>query len=232
MWTGQAPAGAGLVAKTSLPAYCRRWLSSMRGQSHDQPVSSSLTDQQHAPELVQAHGMVTVYRRRDAHPPLERQSPSASASGAGKLCGPARSQRPAARSPGTALPRRQPTANAALYRVVIVRKREGPYINRPSITCDIAKRRDRRGEKQVEIIRCLNATWSANLFATSASQHADPRQHRSLIDRYRSFTSRWRRGRFDPVADGGAFLSSEGQLLACSVRTVNRRTNPSNTNRP
>ncbi len=136
-------------AKTSLRAIARRWLAlDAEVKSHD--ASLEQLTRQLAPELVQAHGMgpgtaAEMLILIDDNPERIRSEAALA-----KLCG----AYPIPASSGKTTRHRlnrggNRQANAALYRVVIVRMRG----HQP--TLNYVKRRTAEGKSKAEIIRCL-----------------------------------------------------------------------------
>ena len=136
-------------AKTSLRAIARRWLAlDSEVKSHD--ASLEQLTQQLAPELVQAHGMGPGTAAEMLILIGDNPERIRSEAALAKLCGAC----PIPASSGKTTRHRlnrggNRQANAALYRVVIVRMRG----HQP--TLNYVKRRTAEGKSKAEIIRCL-----------------------------------------------------------------------------
>ena len=136
-------------AKTSLRAIARRWLAlDSEVKSHD--ASLEQLTRQLAPELVQAHGMGPGTAAEMLILIGDNPERIRSEAALAKLCGAC----PIPASSGKTTRHRlnrggNRQANAALYRVVIVRMRG----HQP--TLNYVKRRTAEGKSKAEIIRCL-----------------------------------------------------------------------------
>ena len=159
-------------AKTSLGAIARRWLAldeEIRG--HDTHLGQ-LT-QQCAPELVQAHGMDAGTAAEMLLLVGDNPERIRSEAALAKLCGACPIPASSGKTGRQRLNRggnRQ--ANAALYRVVIVRMRG----HKP--TLDYVRRRMAEGKSKSEIIRCLKRFVAREIFGylCRAAKAAAPAQ--------------------------------------------------------
>ena len=145
-------------AKTSLQAMARRWLAlDEEIKGHDAHLEQ-LT-QQLAPDLVQAHGMGAGTAAEMLLLVGDNRERIRSEAALAKLCGACPIPASSGKTSRHRLNRggnRQ--ANAALYRVVIVRMRG----HQP--TLDYVKRRTGEGKSKPEIIRCLKRFVAREIF--------------------------------------------------------------------
>jgi transposase len=145
-------------AKTSLRAIARRWLAlNEEIKTHDTHLEQ-LTGQL-APELVQAHGMGAGTAAEMLLLVGDNRERIRSEAAMAKLCGVCPIPASSGKTSRHRLNRggnRQ--ANAALYRVVIVRMRA----HQP--TLDYVKRRTAEGKSKPEIIRCLKRFVAREIF--------------------------------------------------------------------
>ncbi len=145
-------------AKTGLRAIARRWLS-LDAEVKDHDVHLELLTQQLAPDLVQAHGMGAGTAAEMLLLVGDNRERIHSEAALAKLCGVC----PVPASSGKISRHRlnrggHRQANAALYRVVIVRMRA----HQP--TLDYVKRRTAEGKSKREIIRCLKRFVAREIF--------------------------------------------------------------------
>ena len=145
-------------AKTSLRAIARRWLAlDAEVKNHD--VSLEQLTQQLAPNLVQAHGMGAGTAAEMLILVGDNRERIRSEAALAKLCGACPIPASSGKTSRHQLNRgghRQ--ANAALYRVVIVRMRG----HQP--TLDYVRRRTTEGKSKPEIIRCLKRFVAREIF--------------------------------------------------------------------
>ena len=159
-------------AKTSLRAIARRWLTlNEEIKTHDAHLEQ-LTSQL-APELVQAHGMGAGTAAEMLLLVGDNRERIHSEAAMAKLCGVCPIPASSGKTSRHRLNRggnRQ--ANAALYRVVIVRMRA----HQP--TLDYVKRRTAEGKSKPEIIRCLKRFVAREIFGylCRVSKAASPTQ--------------------------------------------------------
>lgn len=145
-------------AKTSLRAIARRWLA-LDAEVRDHDASLSQLTQKLAPELMQAHGMGTGTAAEMLILVGDNPERIHSEAALAKLCGAC----PVPASSGKTSRHRlnrggNRQANAALYRVVIVRMRA----HQP--TLDYVRRRTAEGKSKPEIIRCLKRYVAREIF--------------------------------------------------------------------
>jgi transposase len=145
-------------AKTSLRAIARRWLD-LDTEVKDHDASLGQLAQQIAPDLVQAHGMGTGTAAEMLVLIGDNPERIHSEAALAKLCGAC----PVPASSGKTTRHRlnrggNRQANAALYRVVIVRMRA----HQP--TLDYVRRRTAEGKSKPEIIRCLKRYVAREIF--------------------------------------------------------------------
>ena len=145
-------------AKTSLRAIARRWLA-LDAEVKEHDVHLAQLTQQLAPELVQAHGMGAGTAAEMLILIGDNPERIHSEAALAKLCGAC----PIPASSGKTTRHRlnrggSRQANAALYRVVIVRMRA----HQP--TLDYVKRRAAEGKSKPEIIRCLKRYVAREIF--------------------------------------------------------------------
>ena len=145
-------------AKTSLRAIARRWLA-LDAEVKDHDASLGQLTQKLAPELVQAHGMGTGTAAEMLVLVGDNPERIHSEAALAKLCGAC----PVPASSGKTTRHRlnrggNRQANAALYRVVIVRMRG----HQP--TLDYVRRRTAEGKSKLEIIRCLKRYVAREIF--------------------------------------------------------------------
>jgi transposase len=145
-------------AKTSLRAIARRWLAlDAEIKEHDAHLDTLTAAQ--APELLAAHGMATGTAAEMLLVVGDNPERIHSEAAFAKLCGACPIPASSGKTKRHRLNRtgnRQ--ANAALYRVVIVRMRG----HRP--TLDYVKRRTAEGRSKPEIIRCLKRYVAREIF--------------------------------------------------------------------
>ena len=145
-------------AKASLRAIARRWLA-LDVEVKDHDASLGQLTQQLAPELVQAHGMGTGTAAAMLILVGDNPERIRSEAALAKLCGACPVPASSGKTNRHWLNRggnRQ--ANAALYRVVIVRMRAHPP------TLAYVKRRSAEGKSKSEIIRCLKRFVAREIF--------------------------------------------------------------------
>jgi transposase len=145
-------------AKTSLRAIARRWLA-LDTEVKDHDASLGQLTQQLAPELLQAHGMGAGTAAEMLVLIGDNPERIRSEAALAKLCGAC----PIPASSGKTTRHRlnrggNRQANAALYRVVIVRMRG----HQP--TLDYVRRRTAEGKSKLEIIRCLKRFVAREIF--------------------------------------------------------------------
>ncbi len=145
-------------AKTSLRGIARRWLA-LNTEVRDHDASLGQLTQQLAPDLMQAHGMGTGTAAEMLILLGDNPERIRSEAALAKLCGAC----PIPASSGKTNRHRlnrggSRKANAALYRVVIVRMRG----HQP--TLDYVKRRTAEGKSKPEIIRCLKRYVAREIF--------------------------------------------------------------------
>ena len=145
-------------AKTSLRAIARRWLVlDAEIKQHDTQLERLTADR--APDLVKAHGMATGTAAEMLLLVGDNPDRIHSEAAFAKLCGAC----PIPASSGKTTRHRlnrggNRQANAALYRVVIVRMRG----HQP--TLDYVRRRTAEGKAKSEIIRCLKRYVAREIF--------------------------------------------------------------------
>jgi transposase len=145
-------------AKTGLRAIARRWLA-LDAEVKDHDVHLEQLTGQLAPELVEAHGIGTGTAAEMLLLVGDNRERIHSEGALAKLCGVC----PVPASSGKTSRHRlnrggNRQANAALYRVVIVRMRA----HQP--TLDYVKRRTAEGKSKPEIIRCLKRFVAREIF--------------------------------------------------------------------
>lgn len=145
-------------AKTSLRAIARRWLA-LAAEVKDHDVSLGKLTQSLAPELLQAHGMGTGTAAEMLILVGDNPERIHSEAALARLCGAC----PVPASSGKTTRHRlnrggNRQANAALYRVVVVRMRA----HQP--TLDYVRRRTAEGKSKPEIIRCLKRYVAREIF--------------------------------------------------------------------
>ena len=145
-------------AKTSLRALARRWLT-LDAEIRDHDAQLAQLTQQLAPNLVQAHGMGPGTAAEMLLLVGDNRERIRSEAALAKLCGTC----PVPASSGKTSRHRlnrggNRQANAALYRVVIVRMRG----HQP--TLDYVRRRTAEGKSKLEIIRCLKRFVAREIF--------------------------------------------------------------------
>ena len=145
-------------AKISLRAIARRWFA-LDAEVEDQDAHLAQLTQQLAPDLLQAHGMGTGTAAEMLILVGDNPERIHSEAALAKLCGacpiPASSGKTTRYRLNRGGSRR---ANAALYRVVIVRMRG----HQP--TLDYVRRRTAEGKSKPEIIRCLKRFVAREIF--------------------------------------------------------------------
>lgn len=145
-------------AKTSLRAIARRWLA-LNSEIKDHDAHLEQLTQQLAPDLVQAHGMSAGTAAEMLIVIGDNPERIRSEAALAKLCGACPIPASSGKTNRHRLNRggnRQ--ANAALYRVVIVRMRG----HQP--TLDYVRRRTAEGKSKPEIIRCLKRFVAREIF--------------------------------------------------------------------
>ena len=145
-------------AKTSLRAIARRWLASdAEIKAHDGHLETLTAAR--APELLEAHGMATGTAAEMLLVVGDNPERIRSEAAFAKLCGACPIPASSGKTKRHRLNRtgnRQ--ANAALYRVVIVRMRG----HQPTI--DYGRRRTAEGRSKPDIIRCLKRYGAREIF--------------------------------------------------------------------
>ena len=145
-------------AKTSLRAIARRWLALDADiKEHDAHLETLTTER--APELLAAHGMATGAAAEMLLAVGDNPERIHSEAAFAKLCGACPIPASSGKTKRHRLNRtgnRQ--ANAALYRVVVVRMRG----HQP--TLDYVQRRTAEGRSKPEIIRCLKRCVAREIF--------------------------------------------------------------------
>ena len=145
-------------AKVSLRAIARRWLA-LDAEVKDHDASLGQLTQKLAPEMMQAHGMGTGTAAEMLILVGDNPERIHSEAALAKLCGACPIPASSGKTKRHRLNRggnRQ--ANAALYRVVIVRMRA----HQP--TLDYVRRRTAEGRAKPEIIRCLKRYVAREIF--------------------------------------------------------------------
>jgi transposase len=159
-------------AKTTLRAIARRWLV-LDAEVKDHDAQLEQITQQLAPDMVQAHGMGTGTAAEMLLLIGDNRERIRSEAALAKLCGACPIPASSGKTNRHRLSRggnRQ--ANAALYRVVIVRMRA----HQP--TLDYVRRRTAEGKSKLEIIRCLKRFVAREIFGylcrPTKAQHSAP----------------------------------------------------------
>jgi hypothetical protein len=165
-------------AKTGLRANARRWLA-LDAEVKDHDAHLEQLTGQLAPKLVQAHGMGAGTAAEMLLLVGDNRERIHSEAALAKLCGVCSIPASSGKTSRHRLNRgghRQ--ANAALYRVVIVRMRA----HQPAL--DYVKRRAAEGKSKPEIIRCLKRFVAREIFGYLC--RPSNAQHQRCLDHYKS----------------------------------------------
>jgi transposase len=171
-------------ARASLRAIARRWLL-LDAEIKQHDAHLEVLTAARVPALLEAHGMATGTAAEMLLLVGDNPERIHSEAAFAKLCGAC----PIPASSGKTIRHRlnrggNRQANAALYRVVIVRMRGH------TPTLDYVLRRTAEGKSKSEIIRCLKRYVAREIFGYLAPSQSWPLRPQSALDRHRSINAK------------------------------------------